>query len=136
VSKPLALRDLDAALRQCGTAAYVLTVGERGAPHVVYAEVTREATGLVAVVGAHTADNARRRPHVSLLYPPRDSADYSLIIDAVAEVESTVAGPRLRVAPTRAVLHRPGPAPDPASSSCGSDCVPLPLGELEGTPPR
>jgi hypothetical protein len=99
----------------------------------VHAEVAREPTGLVAIVGAHTADNARRRPHVCLLYPSRDPADYSLIIDAVAEVESTGGGPRLRVVPTRAVLHRPGPAADPASSSCGSDCIPL---ALPGTPPR
>jgi hypothetical protein len=25
------------------------------------------------------------------------------------------------------VLHRPLPAPDPTSSPCGSDCVPIPL---------
>jgi hypothetical protein len=37
------------------------------------------------------------------------------------------AGPRVRVTPTKVVLHRPGPSPDPASS-CGADCVPLAIG--------
>jgi len=81
--------------------------------------------GLAAVVGAHTADNARSRPRVSVLYPSRAPADYSLIIDAAATVDTTEDGPRLLLVPTRAVLHRPVSAPDPATASCGSDCVPV-----------
>jgi hypothetical protein len=105
--------------------AYVVTVSEHGAPHAVYAPVRWEGGGLVAEVGAHTAANAAARPQVSLLYPVRVDGDYSLIVDGAAAVESG-GGHRLRVTPARAVLHRQGPAPDPASS-CGADCVPLPL---------
>ena len=119
--------DLDTALRERGPAAYVLTVNERGTPHVVPAQVTSDAGGVTVGVGAHTADNARRRPHVSVLFPSRTPLDYSLIVDAVATVETTADGARLRLQPTRAVLHRPGPAPDPTTSACGSDCVPIAL---------
>ena len=120
------LDELGRELEARGTGGYVLTVGDDGAPHVVQAEIVREAGGFAAVVGNRTAANAGKRPHVSLLWPARTAEDYSLILDAVA----TADGLRLRLAPTRAVLHRPGPPPDPAKTSCGSDCVPLSLRAL------
>ena len=130
MSRLLPLHDLASALDARGAGAYVLTVSDPGVPHVVDAEVVREGDRLLAVVGAHTADNARRRPRVSLLYAPPQPGGYSLIVDAVATVEATSAGPRLSMAPTRAVLHRSGPAPDPSASTCGADCQPLALGVL------
>ena len=123
MSTPAGTLDLDAALRERGSAAYIVTVDGGGAPHVVHAEVHRHGAGLVAAVGRHTADNAESRPRVSILYPARDPASYSLIVDATATVEPSAGGSRLLLAPTRAVLHRPAPAPDPAASPCGSDCV-------------
>jgi len=128
MSIPVTLADLDGALRQRGPAAYVLTVDERGAPHVVHAELHAHGGHLTAAVGRHTAENARSRPRVSLLYPSRNPADYSLIVDTVAIVDVADDGPRLLLTPARAVLHRPAPAPDPATSPCGSDCIPLLLG--------
>jgi hypothetical protein len=50
--------------------------------------------------------------------------DYSLIVDGTAVVASREDGHRLLITPTKAVLHRPAAAPDPASP-CGADCVPL-----------
>ena len=117
--------DLAAAVRERGGHAYFLTVSERGAPHAVYVPVRWERDGLVAEVGARTAANAAARPQVSLLYPIRGDGDYSLIVDGAAAVEPGAA-PRVRVTPAKVVLHRPGPSPDPASS-CGADCVPLPV---------
>jgi len=129
MSLPVIVRDLPAAVRARGPAAFVLTVSERGAPHVVHARVELTAGRLVAVVGASTARNAQSRREVSLLYPARDSADYSLIVDATVTEVTGDGEHRLLLLPTRAVLHRPGAAPDPAASSCGSDCVPLTLRE-------
>jgi len=117
---------LEAALRERGAGAYVITVGDTGAPHIVYAEVVPHPEGLLAEVGARTASNARARGQVSLLYPARHDDDYSLIVDAMAIPEGGNDG-RLRLEPTRAVLHRPGPAAAPTASACGSDCVPIPL---------
>ena len=129
MNTPLPLHDLASAIGARGTGAYVLTVSEPGVPHVVHAEIVRDGDRLLAMVGAHTADNARRQPRVSLNVP-RESGDYSLIVDAVATVEATADGPCLILAATRAVLHRSGPAPDPAPRRCSADCQPLTLGAL------
>jgi len=124
---PVALGELEAAARERGRAAYILTVNDRGTPHVVHAEVTIGSEGLVVQVGARTALHARHRPGVSLLYPCRSAGDYSLIVDAMASVIPSAERSQLLLTPTRAVLHRPVAAPETALSSCGSDCVPLSL---------
>lgn len=125
-STPLDLRTLEAALRDRGSAAYVLTVSDQGTPHVVQAAILVDGGSLLAHVGERTTRHARSRPHVSLLYPARGADDYSLIVDAVATVVGNPGDHRLALSPTRAILHRPGPPPDP-TSTCGSDCVPLSL---------
>jgi pyridoxamine 5'-phosphate oxidase-like protein len=117
--------DLQAVARE-RSHAYVVTVAEDGSPHTVYAPIRWERDGLVAEVGARTAANAAIRPAVSLLYPVRADGDYSLIVDGTAVVEPGDDGRRLRVAPARAVFHRPGIPSDPASA-CGADCVPIAL---------
>ena len=53
--------------------------------------------------GRGTLANAAANEAVTLLWPPRVADDFSLIVDGTAEV----AGERLRVRPTGAVLHRP-----------------------------
>jgi hypothetical protein len=116
--------DLEAVVRERGGHAYVVTVSDQGAPHAVYVPVTWERGGPVAEVGATTARNAAARPRISLLFPVRADGDYSLIVDGTAAVEPGGDTPRLRLTPTKIVLHRPGPPPDPASS-CGADCVPI-----------
>ena len=117
--------NLQAALRERGSGAYVITVGHDGAPHVVLATVTAGPDGLIAEVGRRTASNARARGHVSLLYAARHADDYTLIVDAIATTHSSGDAPRLRLTPTRAVLHRPGPGADPPASACGADCIPI-----------
>jgi hypothetical protein len=120
----VALGRLRRAVNERGAGAYVLTVSDDGSPHCVHVETAWDGPALTAPVGARTAANAAARPRVSLLYPVRRDGDYSLIVDGAAAVEPGEGGPRLRLTPTRAVLHRPGPPPDPASS-CGADCVPV-----------
>jgi hypothetical protein len=129
MSSPALLTELEAAARERGPLAYVVTIGEDGAPHVVQADVQISGEQVVALVGKRTAINARARARVSLLFPSRHGDDRNLIIDGVAAVDATEDDRafRLRLTPTRAVLHRPVPAADPTSSPCGSDCVPIPL---------
>ena len=109
----------------------MLTVSDGGRPHVVHGAVRWEGDTLVADVGERSAANAGARPSVSLLFPVRSDADYSLIVDGDAKLLSDEDGRRLRIAPTKAVLHRAARSPDP-SSGCGTDCVPL----LSPTPGR
>ena len=82
--------------------AYLLTVSD--------GEVTCEA-------GNRSCANAAARPSVSLLWPPATTGDYSLIVDGDARVD----GSTVRIAPARAVRHRPAPGG-------GSDCAPVELG--------
>lgn len=129
MSVPVTPSRLEAAAREHGPLAYVVTVGEDGAPHVVQADVQVSGEQAATLVGTRTAANARGRSHVCLLFPARHDDDRTLIVDGVAAVDATEDDRafRLRLTPTRAVLHRPLPAPDPTSSPCGSDCVPIPL---------
>lgn len=104
--------------------AYLLSVGEDRQAHAVatqpqLAEGRFTLTGL----GRRSRTNVHTQPAVTLLWPPRDADDYSLIIDGDAALDGEV----LTITPTRAVLHRPAPSPDPASA-CASDCMELPLG--------
>jgi hypothetical protein len=124
MSIPVAVDRLQAAVEERGGHAYVLTVSDDGRPHAVHSPVQWEGNGLVADVGRRSAANATARPSVSLLFPVRGDADYSLIVDGTASVEAAADGHRLRLAPTGAVLHRPAPVPDP-SAACAADCVPL-----------
>jgi hypothetical protein len=121
VSVPVSLDALRGELVKFGTDAYVLTVGEDGRPHAVLAHVEWDGDLLAAAIGNTTAANARGRPQVSLLWACREPGGYSLIVDGSA----TVGDGRLRLDPSRAVLHRAGTGGVAASGSCGSDCVPL-----------
>ena len=124
MSIPVPLDRLRAALKERGGSAYVLTISDDGRPHVVHSAIRWEGDTLAADVGTRSAANATARPSVSLLYPVRSDGDYSLIVDGGAAVMALDDGHRLLITPTKAVLHRPAPAPDP-SSPCGADCVPL-----------
>lgn len=128
MSVPVPLARLRAAVDERGAAAYLLTAGADGRPHAVHVPVRWEDDVLVATIGRRSAANAAARPSVSLLYALRTDGDYSLIVDGTAVVDGE---DRLRITPTRAVLHRPAAVPDPASA-CGADCVPL----LPGTTKR
>ena len=124
MSIPVPLEGLRAALAERDGSAYVLTVSDDVRPHAVHVPVRWEGDVLAADVGKRSAANAAARPAVSLLYPVRTDGDYSLIVDGTAVVESPQGAPRLLITPTKAVLHRPAAAPDPASP-CSADCVPL-----------
>jgi hypothetical protein len=120
------VRDLRALVTERGPGVYLVTVSAQGGPHTVYTTARWEDGALFAEAGTTTAANAAARPLVSLLFPVRADGDYSLIVDGLATVDAIEHGARLRITPTKAVLHRQGPSPDP-TSSCGADCVPLPL---------
>jgi hypothetical protein len=125
MSIPVPLERLRAAVTERGPNAYVLTVSDDGRPHAVHAPVRWQGDVLAVDVGRRSAANATVRPAVSLLFSIRTDDDYSLIVDGSAAVVSDADAHRLLVTPAKAVLHRPAPAPDPTTSSCGADCVPL-----------
>ena len=131
------LHRLEKAVAERGPGAYVLTVSNDGRPHAVYLTVAWSNARLVAEIGNTTAANAKARPEISLLFPVRTVGDYSFFVDGRATVEAGDGVHRLVLAPTRAVFHRHGLAPD-RNSSCTADCMPV-LGAtspLPMSPPR
>lgn len=104
--------------------AYLVTVDEDYRVHTVTVEPQlRDATLDVGLIGGRTRNNLAHRSDVTLLWPPREPGDYSLIVDGRADV--TEAGDetaRLSVVPTRALLHRDADSPD-AAKGCLHDCV-------------
>ena len=105
--------------------AYLLTIGDDARAHVVAVTTTlANNTLLVTDLGRRTRANLAARPSVTLVWPPADPTDYSLIVDGVGSMRDD----ELAVAPTRAVLHRPAPPQTTTTSdSCESDCVELPV---------
>lgn len=103
--------------------AYLLTASDDGRAHA-QAIQPELAGGRITVpgLGQRSRRNACARPAVTLLWPPEDIDDYSLIVDGHAELAEDT----LSVSPTRAVLHRPRPSPQPGSP-CRADCVELPV---------
>ena len=105
--------------------AYLLTTRAGAAPHAVAVTAVMDGGELVvAATGQRTRANAPLAPAVSLVWPPSSPQAYSLIIDGLA----SVTGESIRIAPSRAVLHRPAPSPRPTpAGGCVSDCLPLTL---------
>ncbi|HVN83207.1 MAG TPA: pyridoxamine 5'-phosphate oxidase family protein [Candidatus Binatia bacterium] len=125
MSIPVPADRLRAAIDERDGTAYLLTVSDDTHPHAVHVAVSWDGDALVvADVGSRSAANAAARPAVTLVFAVRAEADYTLIVDGSAVVESIKEGRRLRIEPTKAVLHRRAAAPNPASP-CSADCVPI-----------
>lgn len=122
MSLPVSLDGLREEVARFGATPYVVTVGEGGAPHVVSVSAGWDGDRLASPVGAGTAANAATRSQVTLLWLPYEPGGYSLIVDGAAEVDGGV----LRVAPTKAVLHRQAQAGlEPGAEASGSECISL-----------
>jgi hypothetical protein len=125
---PVEVALLEAAIKEQGTAGYLLTVGPDGRPHTVGVALSWNDDLLVAAPGNSTRANATARPLVALLWPPASPGGYSLIADAeVVEASGSGKGDnRVVLRPTKAVLHRPvAGGPETGADGCGSDCVPV-----------
>ncbi|MDA2891676.1 pyridoxamine 5'-phosphate oxidase family protein [Mycolicibacterium sp. BiH015] len=91
--------------------AYLVTVGDDYRAHTVAIQpVLKGDVFRIGSVGNSTRRNAVAHPDVTLVWPPRETGGYTLIVDGRADA----ADEGLRVTPTGAVLHRPA-----------SPCIPL-----------
>jgi len=95
---------------------FLLSVTGRQTPHAVSVSPEWDGDRLVMRVGQGTASNAAERSSVTLLWPPPEPGEFSLIVDGTASVD----GDRVIVTPESAVLHR---AATTASGAYRNDCV-------------
>lgn len=114
--------------------AYLVTIGDDARTHVVPVHATpANDTLLVRGLGRKTHANIAAHPAVTLVWPPADPSDYSVIVDGVGSIR----GEELAVAPIRAVLHRPVQSQTITSGEgCQSDCVELPITAEPARPER
>jgi hypothetical protein len=117
MSIPVELADLAERLGQFGDVAYLVTVGEDGAPHVVSVRASLDERRLLVGAGRRTTSNVQLHPAVTLLWPSPPGVGYSLIVDGMATPFVRDETSMLAVDPTGAVLHRT-PDGDPAAPSC------------------
>ena len=109
--------------------AYLLTVGDDERAHVVAVHPTlANDTLLIGALGDKTSANLAAHPLVTVVWPPTDPSDYSLIVDGVGSMRDG----RLAITPTRAVLHRPAPPQAMTGPDCKSDCIELLAGRAAG----
>ena len=120
MSVPVALDELRAEVARSGPVAFLLTVSAGTAPHAVSADVRWDGDVLVVGAGRTTARNVGAAPAVTLLWP-RSGDDYSLIVDGSGVVDGDV----VRIAPSRAILHRSvlAAAPDGHTGGDAPRCI-------------
>jgi hypothetical protein len=123
-------RDLDDQVQRFGRDAFAMTVTPESKPHVAPVQVASNGDGALEVLllpGSRTERNAAVNDIVCLHWPGRDDTDgYSLIVDGAATLEAREHDTVLRVAPTKAVLHKLG-SPGAQTNACGHDCVGIAL---------
>ena len=103
--------------------AYLVTIGDDARTHVVPVHPVFAGNILsVRGLGRKTQAHITTQRLITLVWPPTDPSDYSLIIDGVGALHDD----ELAVTPTRAVLHRPAQRQTTTTGQgCQSDCVEL-----------
>jgi hypothetical protein len=113
MSEPVSLDALQETIAALPPDAFLMTVGEGGAVHVVSAAPRFDGERLLVAAGRSSRANAAAQPAVTLLWPRADDR-YCLIVDGTV-AEATEAG--LSIEPTKAILHRLATA-DPSLPNC------------------
>ena len=99
--------------------AYLVTVGDDYRIHTVTVEPELYDRALhVGLIGDRTRANVENHGAITLLWPPSNPDDYSLIVDGQAVVVETAGAATLEVVPTRALLHRNAEGPGDAIHDC------------------
>ncbi|MGJ0483497.1 MAG: pyridoxamine 5'-phosphate oxidase family protein [Methylomicrobium sp.] len=125
MTETLPIDQLRAESVRFGTHPYLLTQGDDGRPHAVAVSIEWQGDRILTSTGMRSAANVAAHPLLSLLWPPIEAGGYSLIVDGDGCVLGSGSAARIRVTPTRGVLHRPGISAAAAARGCGSDCIPL-----------
>jgi hypothetical protein len=106
MSVAVSLQELHERFEACGPRAFLVTVSEGGAAHVVSVVVRRDGDALAFDAGRTSRANLAARPTATLLWPSKafEDGEYSLLVDGHADTADD--GDAVTVNPTAAVLHR------------------------------
>lgn len=104
MSIPVELAELPAAVR-ARNFGYLLTVDDRGRAHAVALVPVIDGAVLRFAAGGTTRRNAEQRPDVSVVFPPTDVDEFSLVVDGRAHLDHDA----VVVECAWAVRHRPAP---------------------------
>jgi hypothetical protein len=121
------LAGLGERIDELGPAAFLVTVGGDGRPHVVSVQVDRDGERLTMPAGRTTRANLAAKPIATLLWPAPAGGDYSLLVDGTATGvepgeepgEAAGEGP-VTIVPASAILHRVADA-----RGGGPTCLPV-----------
>ncbi|MGH3562116.1 MAG: hypothetical protein ACRDTN_10070 [Mycobacterium sp.] len=104
--------------------AYLITVDDEYRTRATTVMPTYDGAGFdVGPVGRHRRASLAQHRDVTLVWPPHEVNQYSLIVDGEAELFDDPTA-SVRVTPKRALLHRPVFTDDTESATSGiSDCV-------------
>jgi hypothetical protein len=102
-----------------GPQAFLVTVGDDGAPHVVSVVVRVDGDRLRMGAGTRTRGNLERAATATLVWAPPSGAPYSLIVDGALDAGASD-DDSIAVAVSSAVLHRMAGAPGE-----GPNCLPV-----------
>jgi hypothetical protein len=114
------LAGLDERIDEFGPAAFLVTVGDDGRPHITSVTVERRGDRLATRAGRRSRANLATRPTLTLLWPPGPGGAYSLLVDGDADAPGGDDEPTIAVTPTHAVLHRVADA-----AGEGPTCLPV-----------
>jgi hypothetical protein len=127
MSIPVALDELRNEIARHSHGGFLITTSADGRPHVVAIDPQWDGDTIVSTCGRKTADNTKTFPGAALLWPPTEAGGYNLIVDVTVTPSLDGDQHRVRLAPTKAVLHRPAIDTNAGTiAACGSDCAPLP----------
>ena len=107
VSVKITVDDLAGRLDEYGTAAFVVTVGADSSPKVVHVPVVWDGEVLRCTPGGGTLVNLAGGGPVTLVFPPPEDGDHSMLVDGIGRVVDD--GEVVEVKFVDGVLHRPAP---------------------------
>jgi hypothetical protein len=119
MSIPVEIAEVAERITEYGDQAFLVTVGDEGAPHVVSVVVRVDDERLRMGAGKRTRANLARAATGTLVWAPPAGGPYSLIVDGALDADASN-DDSIAVEVSSAVLHRMAGAPGD-----GPNCVPV-----------
>ena len=110
MSIPVTDNDVPARLEEYGSAAFLVTVGVDGSAKVVHVSVVWDASAgaFRCTPGGGTLRNLTKPGPVTLVFPPPENGDHSMLVDGIGRVAGDAEVAEVEF--VGGVLHRPAPS--------------------------